>query len=77
MVCRLDDELWFPDPHFGDDDGCIAIGGDPEALATNLRYRYEQHYIRQHLDTLVTDEQLRAYYESGLVLSHAAVCDFP
>jgi leucyl/phenylalanyl-tRNA--protein transferase len=28
MVCRLDDELWFPDPHFGDDDGCIAIGGD-------------------------------------------------
>ena len=29
-----------------------------------LRYRYEQHYIRQHLDTLVTDEQLRAYYES-------------
>ena len=29
-----------------------------------LRYRYEQHYIRQHLDTLVTDEQLQAYYES-------------
>jgi leucyl/phenylalanyl-tRNA--protein transferase len=28
MVCRLDDELWFPDPHWGDDDGCIAIGGD-------------------------------------------------
>ena len=28
MVCRLNDELWFPDPHFGDDDGCIAVGGD-------------------------------------------------
>ena len=28
MICRLDDELWFPDPHFGDDDGCIAVGGD-------------------------------------------------
>ena len=28
MVCRLDSELWFPDPHFGEDDGCIAVGGD-------------------------------------------------
>jgi len=28
MVWQLDDELWFPDPHFGEDDGLIAIGGD-------------------------------------------------
>jgi len=28
MVYQLDDELWFPDPHYGDDDGCIAVGGD-------------------------------------------------
>jgi leucyl/phenylalanyl-tRNA--protein transferase len=28
MVFQLDDELWFPDPHLADDDGCLAIGGD-------------------------------------------------
>ena len=28
MVYQLDDELWFPNPHYGDDDGCIAVGGD-------------------------------------------------
>ena len=28
MVYRLDKDLWFPDPHLGDDDGLIAVGGD-------------------------------------------------
>ncbi len=28
MVYQLDNELWFPDPRFGDPDGCIAVGGD-------------------------------------------------
>ena len=28
MVFQLDKELWFPDPHNGDPDGCIAVGGD-------------------------------------------------
>lgn len=31
MVFELDDssdELYFPDPHLGDDDGCFAVGGD-------------------------------------------------
>ena len=27
-VYQLDDELWFPDPHQGEDDGLIAAGGD-------------------------------------------------
>ena len=27
-----------------------------------LKYRYEQHYINDRLDTLVTDEQIRQYY---------------
>lgn len=27
-VYRLDDELWFPDPYMGEDDGLIAVGGD-------------------------------------------------
>ena len=28
MVFQLDDELWFPDPHLGEDDGLVAVGGD-------------------------------------------------
>ena len=28
MVIQLDNELWFPDPHFGEKDGMIAVGGD-------------------------------------------------
>ncbi len=28
MVFQLDDELWFPDPHFGEEDGLVAVGGD-------------------------------------------------
>ena len=27
-VYQLDDKLWFPDPHLGEDDGLIAVGGD-------------------------------------------------
>ena len=27
-VYQLDNELWFPDPHQGEDDGLIAVGGD-------------------------------------------------
>ena len=29
-----------------------------------LKYRYEQHYINDRLDTLVTDEQIRQYYQA-------------
>ena len=31
MVVQIDessDEIYFPDPHLGDPDGCFAIGGD-------------------------------------------------
>lgn len=28
MICKLDDELWFPDPRWGEDDGLVAVGGD-------------------------------------------------
>lgn len=27
-VYRLDDDLWFPDPHLGEEDGLVAVGGD-------------------------------------------------
>lgn len=29
-----------------------------------LKYRYEQHYINDRLDTLVTDDQIRQYYQA-------------
>ena len=34
MVWQLDEGLWFPNPHWGEDDGLVAIGGDlsPERL---------------------------------------------
>ena len=31
MILQIDDtadEIYFPDPHYGDEDGCFAIGGD-------------------------------------------------
>ena len=33
-VYQLDEELWFPDPHLGEEDGLVAVGGDlsPERL---------------------------------------------
>ena len=40
MVVRLDNELWFPDPHFGEDDGCIAVGGDLSVDRLLLAYSY-------------------------------------
>jgi leucyl/phenylalanyl-tRNA--protein transferase len=40
MVCRLDNELWFPDPHYGDDDGCIAVGGDLSVDRLLLAYQH-------------------------------------
>lgn len=30
MILQIDDtadEIYFPDPHYGDEDGCFAIGG--------------------------------------------------
>ena len=27
-VFQLDNDLWFPDPHFGEEDGLVAVGGD-------------------------------------------------
>ena len=39
MVYRLDDELWFPDPAGGDEDGCIAVGGDLSVDRLLLAYQ--------------------------------------
>jgi leucyl/phenylalanyl-tRNA--protein transferase len=39
-VWQLDDELWFPDPHFGEENGLIAIGGDLSVKRLLLAYSY-------------------------------------
>jgi leucyl/phenylalanyl-tRNA--protein transferase len=39
-VYQLDDELWFPDPHQGEDDGLIAVGGDLSVRRLLLAYRH-------------------------------------
>ena len=38
MVFRLDDDLWFPDPHLGESDGLIAVGGDLSTSRLLLAY---------------------------------------
>ena len=37
-VWQLDDELWFPDPRWGEDDGLVAIGGDLSVERLLLAY---------------------------------------
>ncbi len=39
-VFQLDDELWFPDPHLGEDDGLVAVGGDLSVDRLLLAYSY-------------------------------------
>ena len=38
MVWQLDDELWFPNPRWGEDDGLVAIGGDLSVERLLLAY---------------------------------------
>ena len=40
MVFQLDNNLWFPDPHLGEDDGLVAIGGDLSVDRLLLAYSY-------------------------------------
>ncbi len=37
-VWQLDDELWFPNPQWGEDDGLVAIGGDLSVERLVLAY---------------------------------------
>ena len=39
-VFQLDNNLWFPDPHLGEDDGLIAVGGDLSVDRLLLAYSY-------------------------------------
>lgn len=35
MVFQLTDKLAFPDPHYGDPDGLLAVGGDTYPLTAS------------------------------------------
>ena len=37
-VFQLDKDLWFPDPHLGEEDGLVAIGGDLSVDCLLLAY---------------------------------------
>ena len=39
MVWQLNDDLWFPDPHCGEPNGLVAIGGDLSVERLLLAYR--------------------------------------
>ncbi len=39
-VYQLDDELWFPDPHLGEENGLVAVGGDLSVERLLLAYSY-------------------------------------
>lgn len=39
-VYQLDNELWFPDPHLGDPDGLVAVGGDLSVDRLIFAYSY-------------------------------------
>lgn len=39
-VFQLDNNLWFPDPHLGEDDGLVAVGGDLSVDRLLLAYSY-------------------------------------
>jgi len=40
MIIQLDEDLWFPDPHYGEPDGLIAVGGDLSIDRLLLAYSY-------------------------------------
>ena len=37
-VYRLDNDLWFPDPHLGEKNGLVAVGGDLSVNRLLLAY---------------------------------------
>lgn len=40
MIFQLDNDLWFPDPHLADEDGCLAVGGDLSIDRLLLAYQH-------------------------------------
>ena len=55
MLFQLDEELWFPDPHLGEEDGCIAVGGDLSVNRLLLAYNHGifPWYSFRHNDQIV------------------------
>ena len=40
MVVQLDNDIWFPDPRKGEEDGLFAIGGDLSVERLSLAYSH-------------------------------------
>lgn len=40
MIIQLDNDIWFPDPHKGEEDGLFAVGGDLSIERLLLAYSY-------------------------------------
>lgn len=60
MIVRLDnDEIWFPDPRNGEEDGLFAVGGDLSAKRLLLAYShgiFPWYAFRQEDAPLLTDD---------------------
>jgi len=67
-VWQLDDELWFPNPRWGEDDGLVAIGGD--LSVERLVLAYSNGFFPPNFIILVTPPVLR--YGSQLIMPKAA-----
>lgn len=45
----------------------IDVSGELESYRRSLvRYRYEQRYLNERLDTLITDSQIKDYYQANM-----------
>ena len=66
MVFQLTQKLVFPDPHYGEPDGLLAVGGDLSVDRLLLAYSngiFPWYAFREKTDTMV--------------VSPETVCDFP
>ena len=74
-VYQLDNDLWFPDPHLGEPDGMIAVGGDLSVDRLLLAYSngFFPWYSFQHQDEPVWYCPLQRFviFPSEIHVSHS------
>ena len=52
-VYQLDDDLWFPDPHLGEEDGLVAVGGDLSIDRLLLEEGFTREYGAREMDRVI------------------------
>ena len=74
-VYQLDNDLWFPDPHLGEPDGMVAVGGDLSVDRLLLAYSngFFPWYSFQHQDEPVWYCPLQRFviFPSEIHVSHS------